>query len=173
MDRDQALRKVAEDVLAVTHSLCADGTLTIRVIDNAGKTIAETAPPLRSGSTLLGHSAIHQPHTRERVGVVNVTSGATHNDILTMALAIALAMALALQIASRIEDRLTRVLAPAVAGNMPQHTTSRIEELEYNAIMDALVHTHGAITLAATHLGISRSTMYRRLRLYGIAPTAP
>jgi hypothetical protein len=165
MALDQVLRNVAEEVLTATQSLCADGTLSICVVDNAGNNIAETGPPRGLGSTALGHAAIHQPHSKELVGGVNVTSGTPHGDIL--------ALALALQIVARIEERLNRIFALAVAGHIPLHTASRIEEMEHNAIMEALVHTHGAITLAATHLGISRSTMYRRLKHFGIALKTP
>jgi transcriptional regulator of acetoin/glycerol metabolism len=45
-----------------------------------------------------------------------------------------------------------------------------MEELELNAILDALRRHHGNKIAAATAIGISRSTLYRKLRSYHIDP---
>ncbi|MDT4944478.1 MAG: sigma-54 dependent transcriptional regulator, acetoin dehydrogenase operon transcriptional, partial [Pseudonocardiales bacterium] len=47
---------------------------------------------------------------------------------------------------------------------------SPMEELELNAILDALQRHHGNKLAAANAIGISRSTLYRKLRSYHVDP---
>jgi transcriptional regulator of acetoin/glycerol metabolism len=47
---------------------------------------------------------------------------------------------------------------------------SPIEELELNAILDALQRHHGNKLAAANAIGISRSTLYRKMRSYHVDP---
>ncbi|MCW2570551.1 MAG: modulated sigma54 specific transcriptional regulator, Fis family, partial [Frankiales bacterium] len=46
---------------------------------------------------------------------------------------------------------------------------SPIEALERDAIVSALLSSHENPTKAASILGISRATIYRKLRTYGIS----
>ncbi|WP_414496291.1 helix-turn-helix domain-containing protein [Streptomyces sp. CRN 30] len=45
---------------------------------------------------------------------------------------------------------------------------TRIEALEREAILDALHRTAGDVGGAAAHLGMSRATVYRRIKHFGI-----
>jgi transcriptional regulator of acetoin/glycerol metabolism len=56
--------------------------------------------------------------------------------------------------------------------NPQRHALSPIEELELSAIMDALRKHRGNKQAAAAEIGISRSTLYRKLRAYRIDPDA-
>jgi transcriptional regulator of acetoin/glycerol metabolism len=47
---------------------------------------------------------------------------------------------------------------------------STMEELELSAILDALQRHHGNKFAAANAIGISRSTLYRKLRSYHVDP---
>jgi uncharacterized membrane protein len=48
-----------------------------------------------------------------------------------------------------------------------------LAERERQAILDTLEQTGGKLAETARRLGISRTTLWRRLRAYGIRPTAP
>ncbi len=52
-------------------------------------------------------------------------------------------------------------------------TVIPLEQVERCAILSALVKTKGDRAAAAHFLGIGRTTLYRKLRGYGIAPVAP
>ena len=47
--------------------------------------------------------------------------------------------------------------------------TARIDELERAAITQALAHPGAKASAVARELGISRSTLYRKLKRYGLA----
>jgi transcriptional regulator of acetoin/glycerol metabolism len=55
-------------------------------------------------------------------------------------------------------------------------TTRRVltplEAIECDAIVDALLDTHGNKVEAAKQLGMSRATIYRKIHEYGIVPPA-
>ncbi|MEL6235096.1 MAG: sigma-54 dependent transcriptional regulator, partial [Pseudomonadota bacterium] len=51
----------------------------------------------------------------------------------------------------------------------PPPQIRRLEEIEAEAIADALMLCSGNVTLAARRLGIGRSTLYRKMSTYGIA----
>ena len=48
-----------------------------------------------------------------------------------------------------------------------------IEALEADVIRFAIGHCHGRMSEVARRLGIGRSTLYRKLRDYGILPVEP
>ncbi len=52
-------------------------------------------------------------------------------------------------------------------------TVVRLEQVERSAILSALEKTKGDRAAAAHFLGIGRTTLYRKLRGYGIVPTPP
>jgi transcriptional regulator of acetoin/glycerol metabolism len=56
--------------------------------------------------------------------------------------------------------------------NPQRHALTPIGELELSAIMDALRKHRGNKQAAAAEIGISRSTLYRKLRTYRIDPDA-
>ncbi|HLB38747.1 MAG TPA: helix-turn-helix domain-containing protein [Gemmatimonadales bacterium] len=58
------------------------------------------------------------------------------------------------------------VLGEAVFLESPGEGT--LADLERRAILEALQHTGGRLADAARHLGISRTTLWRRLREYGV-----
>jgi sigma-54 dependent transcriptional regulator, acetoin dehydrogenase operon transcriptional activator AcoR len=86
-------------------------------------------------------------------------------------------------------EQLYQVLRSAVAkrrigtievGDLPPecHVTTRrvltpLEAIECDAIIDALVKTNGDKANAARLLGMSRATMYRKVREYGLTPPGP
>lgn len=55
-------------------------------------------------------------------------------------------------------------------GNSRKRTLSAMEELELGAILTALKQHHGNKVAAAQSIGISRSTLYRKLQAYRIDP---
>ena len=48
-----------------------------------------------------------------------------------------------------------------------------LDQVERCAILSALLKTKGDRAAAAHFLGIGRTTLYRKLRVYGIPPLAP
>ncbi|HPI60876.1 sigma-54-dependent Fis family transcriptional regulator [Zoogloea sp.] len=65
-------------------------------------------------------------------------------------------------------------LPPAIARALAEHAeglgkpcaaggTGRLEQVEHQAVVDAIAHAHGNMSLAARTLGISRSTLYVKL----------
>jgi len=61
----------------------------------------------------------------------------------------------------------SRVLGEAIFLRAPEGATS-LAERERRAILDTLQATGGRLSAAARHLGISRTTLWRRLRAYGV-----
>jgi transcriptional regulator with AAA-type ATPase domain len=61
-------------------------------------------------------------------------------------------------------------LPPELQGNTRKRDLSAIEELELGAILEALRRHDGNKVAAAQSLGISRSTLYRKLQTYRIDP---
>jgi DNA-binding NtrC family response regulator len=55
------------------------------------------------------------------------------------------------------------------AGGSPELGPKSLDELERDAIRDALARFDGNVSLAAKALGVSRSALYRRLQRYGIS----
>ena len=49
-----------------------------------------------------------------------------------------------------------------------KHSGSSIEEAEENAIRNAIQHAEGNITSASKRLGISRNTLYRKMKIYSL-----
>jgi DNA-binding NtrC family response regulator len=66
---------------------------------------------------------------------------------------------------------MTRALDPS-PGNVFQSPIVPLPELERRAILEALRYTKGDRTMAATLLGIGRTTLYRKLKEYGVEATA-
>jgi len=48
-----------------------------------------------------------------------------------------------------------------------------LADRERQAILDTLEVTHGKLAETARRLGISRTTLWRRLRAYGLRPNGP
>ena len=59
-------------------------------------------------------------------------------------------------------------LAPVARGGAGDPTGMNLEELEREAIRQALARHDGNVSLAAKALGLSRSALYRRLQRYGL-----
>jgi transcriptional regulator with GAF, ATPase, and Fis domain len=57
---------------------------------------------------------------------------------------------------------------PPECRSASRRTLSPMEAIERDAIVNALISTNGSPAKAATALGISRATVYRKLRAYGI-----
>jgi DNA-binding NtrC family response regulator len=55
-------------------------------------------------------------------------------------------------------------------GKHPRRSLSTREQLEFDAIVEALQATEGNRVHAANRLGMARSTLYRKLAAYGIDP---
>ncbi|MGE4425342.1 MAG: helix-turn-helix domain-containing protein [Solirubrobacteraceae bacterium] len=99
-------------------------------------------------------SPVRHPATREVLGVlVIITPSAVHQA--------AVVAALVRRAAREIEEELRERL---VAGDPA--AALRLHDLERDAIARALRDADGNVTAAAAALGISRATVYRRLRTY-------
>jgi DNA-binding NtrC family response regulator len=66
--------------------------------------------------------------------------------------------------------------APPLSSNAAAATTDLglvpLDELERNHILRVLEHCHGQKSKAALMLGINRTTLWKKLRLYGIEDSA-
>ncbi len=56
-------------------------------------------------------------------------------------------------------------------GNVPIKTITSINEMEQNLIREALEITHGSIPAAAKQLGLSQTTLYRKIKKFGFQRT--
>lgn len=65
----------------------------------------------------------------------------------------------------------TSIAGPADSGYQPAIVT--LPELERRAILEALRYTKGDRTMAASLLGIGRTTLYRKLKDYGVETSLP
>lgn len=114
-------------------------------------------------------SPVHDPATGQAVGALSLTTWSErHHDLL---------VALAAQTAMNIEAQLTRSQAGSRGDldgylqGIPERRGPRLtplEELERDAMVAALSRCRSVAT-AAADLGISRATLYRRIRHYRIA----
>jgi sigma-54 dependent transcriptional regulator, acetoin dehydrogenase operon transcriptional activator AcoR len=68
------------------------------------------------------------------------------------------------------EIRAEHLGAEVYASVHGRRTLTRLESLERDAIVDAMRESGGNKIQAAAALGMSRSTLYRRLRMYGLEP---
>jgi transcriptional regulator of acetoin/glycerol metabolism len=68
------------------------------------------------------------------------------------------------------EIRAEHLGAEVSASAHGRRTLTRLESLERDAIVDAMRESGGNRIQAAAALGMSRSTLYRRLRMYGLEP---
>lgn len=68
------------------------------------------------------------------------------------------------------EIRAEHLAAEVYASVHGRRTLTRLESLERDAIADAMRESGGNKIQAAAALGMSRSTLYRRLRMYGLEP---
>lgn len=129
-----------------------------------------------TGYTCAG-APIHDPVAGGMVGALSVTTWSDQRSDLLLALADQAAMNIEAQLAaagSRDPGRLADCIH-AIAGRRPVHpnpTTnlrlSRIESIELDAIVAALERHGGVVSDAANDLGISRATMYRKVKRYRI-----
>ena len=69
------------------------------------------------------------------------------------------------------EIRAEHLSAEVYASAHRRRTLTRLESLERDAIADAMRESGGNKIRAAAALGMSRSTLYRRLRMYGLEPS--
>ena len=51
-------------------------------------------------------------------------------------------------------------------------STDSLEKIELQAIQETIRHNHGNISAAARQLGVSRTTLYRKLKQTGLLPSA-
>jgi len=58
--------------------------------------------------------------------------------------------------------------APAVSDPESKSDRLSLKDIEYKNMMEALSKTSGNISKAAKILGISRDTLYRRMRKHGV-----
>lgn len=119
---------------------------------------------------------VHDLTTGGLVGAVSLTTWSErHHDLL---------LALALQTAMTIEALLTgqpgtpttrRDAAPGSrfasrCSALPEPNLTRWEEMERAVVLEALKSCHGRVDEAARQIGVSRATVYRRLRRYRLDP---
>ncbi|WP_320776308.1 helix-turn-helix domain-containing protein [Streptomyces sp. CRN 30] len=103
---------------------------------------------------------IHDPVDGRIVGALSLTVwSSTPDDLLP---------ALAAQTAMNIEAQFTGRSGAGHGCDRLKHRLTRIETLERDAIQEALTRTGGDVGGAAADLGISRATVYRRIKYYGI-----
>jgi DNA-binding NtrC family response regulator len=70
--------------------------------------------------------------------------------------------------ASRLGEITAACLPPELRVEGSQRQLTPIEQLEFEAIAKALQHSNGNKVQAAKMIGLSRSTIYRKMRAYGI-----
>jgi len=66
------------------------------------------------------------------------------------------------------EVHLPAALQKTVHGNQPNGGAQKLDDLERNAILQALAQCHGNKKKAAELLGIQRPTLYNKLKRYAI-----
>src|SRR6266581_1912430 len=74
---------------------------------------------------------------------------------------------------ARASSSSTRMVGCCTPTNGPVASSTRstgTAERERQAILDTLESTHGKLAETARRLGISRTTLWRRLRAYGLRP---
>jgi transcriptional regulator of aromatic amino acid metabolism len=65
-------------------------------------------------------------------------------------------------------DIVAKDLPEEIRGQAPRRRLSRLERVELDAIMTALQQSRGNKSEAASFLGISRATLYRKIRTFGV-----
>ncbi|MBZ6202829.1 hypothetical protein KVH17_24395 [Streptomyces olivaceus] len=182
---DPAFLKALDDVVlapGATYSEEAVGT------NGFGLALADDRVSLVASRDHYNHSLrdyicagvpIHDPADGATVGALSLTVWSrTPTDLLS---------ALATQTAMNIEARLPgragagrlpgapetppdhgRVLPKQRPSQQPRHRLTRIEALERDAIAGALARAGGDAGDAAADLGMSRATVYRRIKYYGL-----
>lgn len=120
---------------------------------------------------------VHEPFSGRVLGALSLTTWSEKRSDLLIALTV--------QTVINIESRLARVSAnqrrPEVPpgqytqkegyGYQPSiaaHRLTRLESAEYEVIVTAMHRADGSVDVAATDLGTSRATLYRKLKYYGI-----
>jgi sigma-54 dependent transcriptional regulator, acetoin dehydrogenase operon transcriptional activator AcoR len=71
-----------------------------------------------------------------------------------------------------LPSELTCEVPSAATSQQPEATPPRLDEAEHNAILRALHHEHGNLAAAARRLGVSRSTIYRKICRHGLEMAA-
>ncbi len=129
-----------------------------------------------TGYTCAG-APIHDPVSGSTVGALSLTTWSDQRTDLLLALADQTAMNIETQLAvagSRDSGRLVDCIHAIAARQSvrrpaaPRLRLSRIEEIELDAIVAALERHRGVVAEAAADLGISRATMYRKVKRYRI-----
>lgn len=172
---------LSDDDGEVVHRWCPDADLRRRLdgvglapgfryseasvgTNGIGTALATGAPTLIEGTehfaaeldrfACAGVPVTH-PLTGRLLGVVDLTVSAGRGTMLMLPFV--------RTVAGEIEHRLTRHW-PSEAGA----TLTELETLERDAIVSALMREDGNPSRAATRLGISRATIYRRIHQYAI-----
>lgn len=125
-----------------------------------------------SGYTCAG-APIHDPDTGALLGALSLTTWSSERNGLLAALAGQTALTIESRWAIESRGALRSPALPRAAGSGPVGAGSRahlthFEEIERDAIVRALELHAGVVVDAAADLGISRATIYRRIRRYGI-----
>lgn len=164
-----------------TYSEAAVGTngFGLALVDDRASLVAgeEHYVEQLSAFTCAG-TPIHDPVTGEVMGALSLTTWSLRRHDLLMALAAQTAMNVEARLAGQAGATTVRQLdgyLRAIADRRhegPGPRLTSLEELEREAMVEALERHRGRILDAGRELGLSRATMYRRIRRYRIDLTA-
>lgn len=121
---------------------------------------------------------IHDPVSGRILGALSLTTWSDARNDLLLALAEQTAMNIEAQVAvqspansvTELHGYLSAIALrqPISHGSVGRPGLSRFEVIERDAILDSLERHEGAVTAAAEDLGISRATIYRKIKHYRI-----
>lgn len=178
---DRAILAALDDVALApgsTYSEAAVGTngFGLALVDDQASLVEGSdhySAPL-AAFTCAG-TPIHDPVTGEVVGALSLTTWSLRRHDLLMALAAQTAMNVEARMvgqagASTVRqlDGYLQAIADRRDGSTSGPRLTSLEELEREAVLDALDRHGGRVEAAGRELGLSRATMYRRVRRYRI-----
>lgn len=140
-----------------------------------GLALADRAPSLVRGtehycSRLRDYTCaavpVDDPTTGELVGTVNLTTWSRRSHRLLLALARTAAAQTEALMLARSRGRTPASARSAGAGAV--HRLTRLEAIERDEIAHRLAEPGASVDRVAAELGLSRSTVYRRIARYGI-----
>lgn len=127
-----------------------------------------------TGYTCAG-APIHDPTSGAIVGALSLTTWSQRRSDLLVALADQTAMTIETRLGhltgAGVPEGCAHVGPHAPAAPRPvvsRRPLSRIEQIEVDAVVAALERHHGSVGQAAADLGVSRATMYRKIKRYRI-----